>query len=400
MMAAPGVFVLLLVGAVVQGGHAQPKRELERQLTVAVRRAAHLAVSNQRLEKRLAFLVRERDAAFRRGQKAELKHLLSVAHGRMPPTWAGNPKCAELCKDAKGFSAQSCITECRVHTDVAPRDQAPGTKGDDVPSQEALKDFVEDQTVNEQGGETLEKSFEKMTGEDIGACNPTFTGEPHFEDFDRDGDGYVTEGEFESLAGEMCVPDEMAVQMFGAADLNHDKVVDKVEYEQAAEDTKAESALDEAIDPLTDGEDQYSEVKLPGFELFDTDGSGSLDTDEELEQLLMFEFERRHPDAKPEDVMSHLEDMLGKFLNKVDKDGDGEISKAEYGAKQHEDDLGEEMEEAAKAPSNAQDPDDLKSVDSPTQVPPPPDYVESPAVALFRARHPRHLRARRWHRGW
>jgi len=299
-----------------------------------------------------------------------------------PSHYHTNPGCWEMCKHAKGLGASSCMTDCRTHTD---------SHWDD---EEAVKQFVEDKSYNEAGGEAMERAYEEKYGEKVLSCRPKFDGKPSFDDLDEDGDGVLTASEMIDFGAKMCVSDEMAMQLFTMADSNRNKVIDPKEWATVGEETRTEQAIDAAVDEAQGAmsEDVYNEVKTPHFEEFDHNGDGVL-SDEELEDVLMHEFYRRFPDATEEQVHSMAGDVvqdLAEIVDRMDQNGDGKISKAEFEAKGKQVDLGHELEEAAYGDKNGQDPDNLHRVEHPTAAPLPPDYLPeapgpaaSPAPALF-----------------
>merc|ERR1719329_828658 len=77
-----------------------------------------------------------------------------------------------------------------------------------------------------------------------------------------------------------CVPNELAHQIFDAADADFDETVTPAEYNTLGEDTEIENSLDKVVDKMTEGEDQYEPVQMPAFRHVDGNGDGSLDNAE------------------------------------------------------------------------------------------------------------------------
>merc|ERR1719456_2174257 len=257
-----------------------------------------------------------------------------------PAHYHTNPGCWEMCKHAKGLGASSCMADCRTITD---------SHWDD---EEAVKQFVEDKSYNEAGGEAMDRAYEEKYGEKVLSCRPKFDGKPSFDDLDEDGDGVLTASEMIDFGAKMCVSDEMAMQLFSMADSNRDKVIDLKEWGTVGEETRAEQAIDDSVDDTkaSKSDDVYNEVKTPPFETFDADKDGALNK-EELMNALMFEFYRRFPETSKKEVHAMAEDItkdLDKIFSAVDTDGDGQISKAEFEAPSRQsEDLGGDLAEAA-----------------------------------------------------
>lgn len=288
--------------------------------------------------------------------------LLVAAAGKDARHKAADPTCEEMCEHDKDLGASTCITECRTATDTQPD------------TQEAVEDFVRDNTYNEVGGESMEEAFEEESGEEIPSCQPTVEGEASFDDIDTDGNGELSGEEVIQRAKAQCVPDEQAMELFSSADTDRNKVVTRDEFDAMGEDTAAEQAVDQAIDPATEGYNEHNEVKLPPFEEFDLDGNGFIDGSE-ADNVIEYEFQQRFSDFDEES--EGAEEQMDAFLQKValdlqalDTDGDGNISKAEWEADHNGASLGDEMQELAEEPSNAEDPEELHRVEHPSESPP------------------------------
>jgi len=320
-------------------------------------------------------------------QCACLAILLVVAAGQAAPSPAAAPtgspaagelSCEEMCSHSTGLGADTCVTECQTHTDVAEDED------------ESLGDCVEDRSYNEpsgKGGEAMEEAYEQTYGSGtIPSCRPQFEGKVTFEDVDGNGDGIVTADEALAFGEKMCVSDEMTMQMFQMADANQDKQLTPEEYSSVGEESAAEEAMDKATDSVSEGDQEYNEVKAPQFEEFDKDGDGLLN-DDEVSKAIMFELSRRFPGKSDEELMEIATDLYSegklKFLVEIDSDGDGMVSKEEWEAPEEgtPENLGTEIAEAAAADENAEDPDDL-----PTAEQSEPPAAPAPAAVAFHAR--------------
>merc|ERR1719329_931774 len=115
--------------------------------------------------------------------------------------------------------------------------------------QDAAQRFVEDQSYNEKGGQHMKSAYRRLFGEKIGKCHPVVDlgVSPGFFDIDANGDGYITDHEAIAYGNKMCVPDEMTIQIFMAADVRpHDGRVTPAEFRKSGEDTLAEKLIDRA----------------------------------------------------------------------------------------------------------------------------------------------------------
>merc|ERR1719434_220172 len=194
----------------------------------------------------------------------------------------------------------------------------------------------------------MEQAYKDKYGREVLSCKPKFDGKPSFEDLDE----VLTASEVIDFGAKMCVSDEMAMQLFSMADSDRNKVIDPQEWATVGEETHAEQAIDASVDEAEGAmsDDVYSEVKMPPFEEFDRNGDGMLG-DQELEKVLEFEFYRRFPKATEEQVHSMAGDVvqdLAEIVDRMDKNGDGKISRAEFEGKGKQIHLGDELEEAAE----------------------------------------------------
>lgn len=277
------------------------------------------------------------------------------------------------------------MTECRASTDVSRSERS------------GLKTFVEDETVNEFGGESMEKSFEDAYEKDgdgfdssIANCSPVFDGEPTFRNIDTNHDNFISKAEFEDMSHKMCIPDEMSLQLWNEADANGDGVITNIEFENVGEDTQAEEGIDKIVDPDTEGDDEYNEVKMPAFDTFDQNSDGKIDM-KEFVDLLTLEHHRRYPTLSDKEVEQWVEkkyEELLRLFKKVDVNRDQGLSQQEYYTEDKDDDMGEEMEEAQDGKrASSPDPDDLRRVEHPMAV--VPAAASSAAPTLIRADVPR-----------
>jgi hypothetical protein len=268
------------------------------------------------------------------------------------PDRDANKKCEELCKVDSGMDADArdCLTECAVSTDLQTHHLDEGTDY-----------FVKDESYNEKGGKKMKKLYNEKAPEEVVSCVPTvdLDKKPEFEDLDTNGDGVIDFEESENFSRKACVPDEMNEQTFSAADFNQDKVIDKKEFEGAGESSKNEEAMDEALEKVSEGDDEYNPVQNPPLEEFDENKDGALD-ESEAKDMFEHELERRtdHEDVPPE-KMKEFEGEVQDAIDKVDTNDDGEIDGDEYVAKDEGSDLGQEIKEAADADEDAEELDDL-----------------------------------------
>lgn len=308
-------------------------------------------------------------------------------HQKGPESGVAADLCQEMCQNAENIG--ECLTECRVHTDSHPDMQG------------GVKNMVEDQTVNEQGGEAMERQFEATTGEKVASCVPEFEGEPTFDQVDEDSSGAISADEAIDMAHKMCVPDEMAMQIFVDADADANKELSQEEYEHSGEDTAIEAEVD-AVADQKGGDDQHHEVQVPTFEDWDVDGNGVLDEDEMME-VLAFALSARGFDVKAEASMSQSEEELEQLQSfvaeeletlmiELDTNQDGVIDKSEF-SEEAEGTLGDELGEAQDADlsSAASDPTDPATVSSVSST-------DAPAFFLRVQRHDAKARLHRQHR--
>lgn len=298
------------------------------------------------------------DAKLRRGEPAK-------------PAWdhPANTKCEELCKVDSGIDADArdCLTECASATDLTTHHLDQG-----------FRNFAHDESYNEKGGEKiLEKHNEEAT-EEVAACTPTVDLEkvPQFTDLDTNGDGVIDYEESAVWGEKACIPDEMTEQVFSEADINQDKVIDEDEFKEAGEDSKNEEAMDKALEKVSEGDDEYNSVQNPPIEEFDKNKDGALD-ESEAKDVFEHELERRTDNEDvPEETMKDLEPEVQDAIDEVDTDDDGEISGAEYAAKDEGSDLGTEMKEAAEADEDEPELDDLPRADGTAPDPPAASFVQ------------------------
>lgn len=276
--------------------------------------------------------------------------------------------CKKLCEKDAGMDADTtdCETECAVYTDLREFSH-------DGATNEALADFVADETYNEDGGEQMEKQFDTDVPENTltADCHPAVDPDesPSFEAMDMNGDGQIDEDEAEEYALKMCVPNEKVLQLFTDADVNQDKVLTKDEFEKVGEDTVVEGAIDEALHNATQGDDEFNPVQSPTDEdgvktpeVFDEDKSGDIDRTE-FKEANEFELHRRGlDDETTEKTLDESKDNIDEAFDKVDTNDNDKIEPDEYMAEDKSNDLGDEMQQSTEVEEKIQDPDDLNRV--------------------------------------
>merc|ERR1719171_1068232 len=206
--------------------------------------------------------------------------------------------------------------------------------------------------------------------------------------------------EAEEYGYKMCVPDEMVEQIFTDGDENQDHILSKEEYNNVGEDTVVEEAIDGALTNQTKGDDEFNPVQSPTdengnkeIEIFDKDKDGALDK-EEFEDAATFEMERRGSDTNNADpIVQAAEDDGGmdEAFDKVDANDDGKLDKEEYEKPSEGSDMGKEMQEAAEAPQEATDPDDLSRAGEQVEgiVAEPTVVKDAPSSMLSHSKHHR-----------
>lgn len=292
-------------------------------------------------------------------------------------------RCTELCRHRQesvgiGRSMQQCMTQCAIRMDVTP----PQDK------QDAARRFVEDHALNEKGGQNMKNAYHRVYGEKIESCKPVVDLEvsPNFSDIDANGDGRITAHEAIAYGNKMCVPDEMTIQIFMAADnAPHDGRVTPAEFSASGEDTLAEKVIDRAADGPTEGDNEYSEASLVSFDTWDQDKDGFLQKDEAF-QAFMHELKRRnvahHGTVTSGSGVQKVQDetwhgIFDTVFPEMDVNGDGKISHKEFYGPALGSDFGEELRESALADEDAADPDDGHQ-----SLAPPQPVVEAPVHAV------------------
>lgn len=298
-------------------------------------------------------------------------------------------QCQEICKHDRGLDGDmdSCLTECATWTDLAVPDKV----------HHAMKRFVHDKVLNEKGGTRMKQASEKVFRFKIGNCQPLVNihKKPVFENFDVDGDQSITSEEAVSYGNQMCIPDEMTAQIFSHADTNHDGKLDRHEFLAAGEDTQMESAADAFADPATQGDNEHTEVFMPTFEDWDLNKDGVLE-ETEVFNAFMYELSKRdiaewdspalegRSQPSKKEIEREWEDDFERAWPRIDRDGDGVVSREEFEEEDPIQDLGQEFVESAIADEDFDDPDGVdrsssdRSVASPSAAAP---------VALLRGRH-------------
>lgn len=284
------------------------------------------------------------------------------------------------------------MTECAVSTDTRVNNEAGGTL------EEGMEEFVHDKVYNEQvakekdGTPEMAETFEKMSGEDAAQfqCLPTVNPEEvTFADVDLNGDGEITKPEAYAFGEKMCEPNERVNDLFGMADVNADGVISKKEFNGRGENQVIEHGVDETLDKLMPGDDEYAECSLPPFSHFDKDHDGFLH-EWELADAFMFELDRRAgfgvDTITDEERKKKLSDMKDKIMETIpekfkeaDTDGDGKISPEEWDQKtKNTEDMGDQFEEQGEMDEDedSTDIDDLPSV----AAAPAPAFLQRHAV--------------------
>lgn len=282
----------------------------------------------------------------------------SHVHRRDEPESVARTKCEELCAKDSGIDADGgdCKTECAVSTDLMTHHLDQG-----------YEDFTRDEAYNEKGGQKMKEAHNEKAPEEVPSCIPEEGYDastiPEFDTLDINRDGVIDGDEAFTFGEKACIPDEMVGQLFSEADLNQDKVIEKNEWKAGGEDTKNEQAMDEALEKVSQGDDESNTVQNPPMTEFDKNNDGSLDEDESKD---VFEHElgrRTEHEPIPEDTMKELEPKIDEAVEKVDTNDDGAISGDEYAAKGDANDLGDELQEAASADEDKPELDDLSRAD-------------------------------------
>lgn len=235
--------------------------------------------------------------------------------------------------------------------------------------QDAAKTFVEDQALNEKGGQNIKRAYHGVFGEKIKSCQPVVDLDvsPNFSDIDANGDGGISVREAVLYGNNMCVPDEMTRQIFTAADVAPcDGKLTQAEFNSSGEDTLAEKAIDRAADGPTQGDNEYAETSLTSFDTWDFNGDGFLQKHEAF-QAFMHELKRRdvahHGTVTSGSGIQKVQDetwhgMFNTLFPEMDVNGDGKVSRKEFYGPAFNSDFGEELRESALADEDAPDPDD------------------------------------------
>lgn len=281
-------------------------------------------------------------------------------HGREPPKYPfpeASEACKKLCKVDSGIDADpsDCLTECAVHSDLKTHSL-----------EEGLHEFTYDESFNEnqEGGNPMDKTHDEGAPREVWDCHP-WPGygpdhNPEFKDLDTNGDGVIDGSEALDFSTKACIPDEMQMQMFNEMDLNRDKLIDKREFYGAGEDTVSEKAMDDALEGVSQGDDEYNSVQNPPIDEFDKNKDGALDK-KEYEDDIMHEVERRteHADV-PGPTKDELKPEIDEAFEKTDADHDGKISGEEYTKKLDKPEGGgEEIREAMEAKEDKEELDEL-----------------------------------------
>lgn len=283
-------------------------------------------------------------------------------------------KCAEFCKLDAGMDADisSCLTECRTFCDTQLHHL-----------DECIKAFVWDEHYNEKGGKKMVKAHDEKAPHPNHDCvsDPLVYvagTAPDFDQLDTNGDGVIDGYEAEQFARRACIPDEMIMQIFQEADLNYDKKIEKDEWKSAGEDTVNEKVMDDALEDVSQGDDEYNTVQNPKITEFDYNKDGTLDKDE-YHKVFDNELERRTDWTNkdiPKEATEKIEEKIGGAFNDIDMNKDGKIDGEEYTKKLPEPEgMGEELREAEVADEDEKEIEDLPRYGE--------DKPGAPAPAMF-----------------
>eukprot|EP00746_Dinoflagellata_sp_MGD_P160843 gnl/MRDRNA2_/MRDRNA2_87772_c0_seq1.p1 gnl/MRDRNA2_/MRDRNA2_87772_c0~~gnl/MRDRNA2_/MRDRNA2_87772_c0_seq1.p1 ORF type:complete len:418 (-),score=114.71 gnl/MRDRNA2_/MRDRNA2_87772_c0_seq1:111-1298(-) len=283
--------------------------------------------------------------------------------------------CELRCKNDTGIDADTCMTECQTYTDTQTHHLDEGLDG-----------FVADESYNENDGEGMREIHNEQAPEEVPECAPEpgyeATSKPEWDTLDTNGDGFIDADEAFTFCEKACIPDEMGQQIFSEADLNQDKKISKEEFESAGEETNNEEAMDGVLEGTFEGDDEYNSVQNPPLEEFDEDDSGGLDNDE-VNNMYEHQIEQRtEHEPGAEETVEELQPEIQDAIDEVDTNDDGVISGDEYTAEGDENNLGDELQEAAEADEDVEEPDDLARAGT---TPPP-----AAAAALISHRRLRH----------
>jgi Ca2+-binding EF-hand superfamily protein len=286
-------------------------------------------------------------------------------------------ECVKLCEKDTGMDADTCMTECEVHTDLQTHHL-----------DEGLNEFVGDESYNEDstGGDEMREVHNEAATDEVPECAPEpgydASTKPEFSTIDTNGDGVIDPDEAFAFCDKACIPGEMGMQIFTEADLNQDKVISQDEFDAHGEQTVNEVAMDGALEEKFEGDDESNTVDNPPLEEFDDDNSGDLDHDE-ANDMFQHEIERRtEHETGSEDTVEELQPEIDEAINEVDANGDGKISGDEYVAESEEGTgMGDNLQEAADADEDKAEEDDLSRAGGP-----------APAAAAGLISHRRQLR--------
>jgi len=243
--------------------------------------------------------------------------------------------------------------------------------------------FVRDESFNEKGGKKMKKAHNEKATEEVVSCAPQpgydlGDKEPTLDDLDLNKDGVIEEEEAIEFGARACITDEIIRQIFSEADLNQDKVISKDEFASHGENTVQEKAIDDALEKVSEGDDETNTVQSPDMTEFDKNDDGALDKEEAKDAIEHELAQRTEHEEVPEETMKELEPEIEKAIDKVDTNDDGEIDADEYAAEADPEGLGNELKEAQDADEDKKEIDDL------------PRATAAPAVMIQQRRMLRH----------
>jgi len=264
-----------------------------------------------------------------------------------------------MCKLDAGMDgdASDCLTECASATDLTTHHLDDG-----------FRYFAHDEAFNEKDGNKIREKHNEAAPKEVPQCAPMPGYEagttPTFKQLDVNGDGVINEYEALDFSAKACIPDEMVFQIFAEADSNKDKLIEKSEWKEGAgEETVNEKAMDDALEDVSEGDDEYNPVQNPPFVEFDKNDDGALDKKEQHD-MFEHEIDRRteHADI-PAEKKEEIEPKIQEAVDKVDTNDDGLISPDEYAKETPAEGMGEELKEAGEAKNDEEELDDLPRAD-------------------------------------
>jgi len=259
--------------------------------------------------------------------------------------------CKNVCSRHGSMTAEEreCQTECYTKADLASGDA------------DRLKDFASEHPKRL-------RRFEEHTGQDVKQCRPLANVEAvYFDDLDLNHDARVSHQELMAFTDLLCIPQDVANDMFEGGDRNHDGLITEKEWNSSGEDTAFEYEVDKFSDKHVEPPKQapedvaknaladlIGEVKAPPFETLDQNKDGMLD-DYEMVGAFMREVMNRDPGMSVKArriIQKKLYDKMPGIFESLDKNHDHQLSPEEYEAKKKGGDFGDEVLETADSSKN------------------------------------------------